>query len=449
MLAPLLTPEISELIKNKDWKTLKNILSGWPAPDVADIIQSLDDKDMLLLYRFLPIEQASEVFAELESHNQELVLNTLNDDRLKEIFMELSVDDRTELMEELPGELTQKILNLFTNTERGELMAYLGYPEYSVGRLVTPDYVAVKSDWNVERAIRHIRRRGRDAETINVVYIVDARWKLLDDIPIRRFILADPEERVENLMDGHYISIPATDDQEQSYNLMKRYDLNILPVVDSTNTLIGIVTIDDIIDVMEEEVTEDFQKSSAISPFETSYISTSPFLLYRKRVGWLLILLLADFLSSSVIAHFQGELQAVIALTFFIPVLIDSGGNTSSQSSTLIIRAIAIGELSLGKWFKVIQKELVTGLLLGITLGAALYARSFFWKGGPEIGMVVGISMICIILWANILGSLLPIVLTKLKLDPAVISSPLLTTVVDSTGLIIYFSVANVLLHIH
>lgn len=449
MLTPLLTPEIIDLIDRKDWKTLKDVLSFWPAPDLADLLKSLNEKDMLLLFRFLPIDQASEVFSELDAKNREIILNTLSDGHLKEIFMELSADDRTDLMEELPGRLTQRLLNLLSQKERAEAMAYLGYPENSVGRLVTPDYVAVRNDWTVDKAINHIREKGRDAETINVVYIVDARWHLLDDMPIRRFILGKPDEKVENLMDEHVISISANEDQENAYNLMKRYDLNILAVVDSTNILIGIVTIDDILDVMEEEVTEDFQKSSAIRPLDIEYTSASPFFLFRKRVGWLLILLLADFLSSSVIASYQGSLEAVIALSFFIPVLIDSGGNTASQSSTLIIRAISIGELPLARWFEVARKELLTGLLLGIALGAALYIRSYFWKGGPAVGLVVGLSMIVIILWANIVGSLLPIILTKFKLDPAVISSPLLTTMIDSTGLLIYFNIARELLPMH
>jgi magnesium transporter len=238
------------------------------------------------------------------------------------------------------------------------------------------------------------------------------------------------------------------EDQEEAYQRIKKYNLDVLPVVDGDGILLGIVTVDDILDVLEEEITEDFQKSSAIVPIEERYTTVGITTLYRKRVGWLMLLLVADFLSSSVIAHFQGALQTVIALAFFIPVLIDSGGNVASQSSTLIIRALALGELTLKKWFSVVKKELWVGIMLGVTLGALLYIRSFFWRGGPTVGLIVGMAMIAITLWANLLGSVLPMILTRLKLDPAVISSPLLTTVVDSTGLFIYFSLARVVFHI-
>jgi magnesium transporter len=247
-------------------------------------------------------------------------------------------------------------------------------------------------------------------------------------------------------MDQSVISIGAKQDREEAYRLIKRYDLNVLPVVDEENILIGIVTVDDIIDVLEEEITEDFQKSSAISPVEENYALASPFLLYKKRVGWLSLLLIADFLSATVLAHFEYALKAVIALTFFIPVLIDSGGNTAAQASTLVIRALATGELTLQRWWHVMRKEIIVGLMLGLSLAVILFARSVFWRGGSEVGLVAGLSMFAIIVWANLLGSLLPILLTRLRIDPAVTSSPMLTTIVDSSGLVIYFTVATYLL---
>ncbi len=308
---------------------------------------------------------------------------------------------------------------------------------------MTPDYIALRPDWNIEKALKHIRKRGKDAETINMIYVTDKDWKLIDDVPIRRFILAKQQQLVSEIMDYKFIAINAMEDQENAYHIMKKYNLNVLPVVNSEGILLGIVTIDDILDVLEEEITEDFHKTSAVSPVEESYTFASPGLLYRKRMGWLMLLLVADFFSSSIIAHFQNALQAVIALAFFIPVLIDSGGNIAAQSSTLVIRALATGELTLGKWFSVVKKELFVGIMLGITLGIILYARSYFWRGGPQVGLIVGLSMVMITLWSNLLGGLLPIVLTKFKLDPAVISGPLLTTVVDSTGLLIYFMLAQ------
>ena len=442
-IAHLLTPEITELIEQNDWINLKNLISDWPSPDIADLLGYLDSRDSVILFRLLPKNMASDVFAKLEISDQEDLLNRIGNSELENLILNTAYDDRTDLFEDLPGRLTQKILNILPVNERIKSLELLGYPAMSVGRLMTPNYIAVKSNLNIQKAIDHIRSRGRDAETVDIIYVVDNEWKLLDDVPIKRFILAKPDQIVADIMDFNFICIEAKQDQEQAYHLIERYDLTVLPVVDTDGVLLGIVTVDDIIDVLEEEVTEDFHKTSAINPVEEKYTLATPFLLYKKRVGWLTILLLADFISSNILAHYEFALKAVISLAFFIPILIDSGGNTAAQSSTLVIRALATGELTLKKWFQVVRKELLIGLMLGLTLASILYIRSFFWKGGPQVGLVVGFSMFIIIIWANLLGSLLPIILTKFKFDPAVISSPLLTTIVDSTGLINYFTSAQ------
>jgi len=444
MFTQLILPEVEDLIERKDWNALKEALSEIDVHDIAELLENLDEKEAVIVFRLVSKDKASDVFAELDPSLQEYLLKHIVGKELKDLLEDLSPDDRTALFEDLPGRMTQKLLNILPPEERKESLQLLGYPEESVGRLMTPDYVAVRPHWTIEKAIDHIKKRGRDAETINMIYVVDDRWKLVDDIPIRRFLLAEPGQSVADIMDHKFIAINALKDQEEAYQVIKKYNLNVLPVVDGEGILLGIVTVDDILDVIEEEVTEDFQKASAIVPIEESYYAVGIGTLYKKRAGWLMLLLVADFLSSSVIAHFQDALQAVIALAFFIPVLIDTGGNIASQSSTLIIRALAMGELTIRKWFSVVKKELVIGLMLGLTLGLVLYIRSFFWRGGPTVGMVVGMAMMAISLWANLLGSLLPIVLTRFKLDPAVISSPLLTTVVDSTGLLIYFSLARV-----
>ncbi len=449
MIETYLKPETRRLVDQKDWKNLKEHLVDWPTQDVADLIEHLDEKDAVMLFRLLSKDRAAEVFAQLEPPIQEALVKAFGNLELKKIVTELSPDDRTELFDDLPGALTQRVMNLLPKGDLKEAVELLGYPEHSVGRLMTPDYVAVRQNWTVKRAIDHIRRVGKDAETINMIYVTDTKWKLLGNIPIRKFLLAEEDQIVEELMGKKVIAIEATEDQEVAYHLMKHYDLNVLPVIDSSAVLLGIVTIDDIIDVSEEEITEDFQKTAAVEPVEQNYMLASPLLLYKKRIGWLLLLLVANFFSSNVIAHFEYALQSVMALAFFIPVLIDSGGNTASQSATLVIRAISTGELSLNKWFNVIKKELLVGLMLGITLGIVIFLRSYFWDGGLEIGAVIGLSLVAVMLWSNFLGSLLPIALTKMKLDPAVVSSPLLTTVIDATGLIIYFSIAGVILHLN
>ncbi len=449
MFSKLILPEFQEYLKNKDYRMIKLIFTESLPQDIAEILRKMDKKHLIVLFRLIPKEKIGDVFSELDSEIQNFILKNFNDEELKKLIEELDPDDRTELFEELPGEFTQKLINLLSVEERDEVLKLLGYPENSVGRLMTPDYVAVRPEWSIEKSLNHIKKFGKDAETIDMIYVVDKNWKLIDDIPIRRFILSENNICVKDIMDYSFVCINAYEDQEEAYKLIKKYNLTVLPVVDNDGILLGIVTVDDIIDINEEEVFEDFQKTSAISPIETNYFTAPSLFLYKKRIGWLFILLITDFLSSSIIAHFEGAIKAVIALAFFIPVLIDSGGNIASQSSTLIIRSLATGELTVKDWFSVMKKELLIGILIGITLGLTLYLRSFFWRGGPTVGMVVGMAMIGISLWSNLLGSLLPIVLTKFNLDPAVISSPLLTTVVDSTGLIIYFSLACLVFHIH
>ncbi len=444
MFTRLILPDIEELIEKKDWNALKQVLSGIDVHDIAELLGTLDEKEAVIVFRLVSREKQADVFAELDPSLQEYLLRHIVGRDLQALIEDLSPDDRTALFEDLPGQMTQKLLNILSPEERKESLELLGYPEESVGRLMTPDYVAVRPGWTIEKAIAHIKEKGRDAETINMIYVVDDRWKLLDDIPIRRFLLAAPERRVSDIMDRKFVAIGVLEDREEAYLVIKKYNLNVLPVLDDEGILLGIVTVDDILDVLEEEITEDFQKSSAIVPIEESYYAVGISTLYKKRVGWLMLLLVTDFLSSSIIAHFENALKAVIALAFFIPVLIDSGGNIAAQSSTLIIRALAMGEVTVKKWFSVVRKELVIGLMLGLTLGLMLYVRGFFWRGGPTVGMVVGLAMVVITLWSNLLGSLLPMLLTKFNLDPAVISSPLLTTVVDSTGLLIYFSLARV-----
>ncbi len=445
MLKELLKPEIKELIEQKNWRVLREAIIFWPPPDIADLLEDMETEDALRLFLLLPRELAADVFTEMEPDLQLELLQLLTNEQVKQIILELFPDERTALFEVLPGKVTNRLLNLLPPDERREALQLLGYPEDSVGRLMTPDYVAVKPDWNISRALEHIRKYGKDAETINIIYVIDRAGHLLDDIPLRKFILAHPDDKVESLMDWEVISVSAYADQEEAVKLFERYDLYALPVVDDENVLLGIVTADDIFDVIEEEVTEDIQKTGAVTPLGTSYISASPVMLYRKRIFWLSFLAVSGFLTSSVIAIFQDTLAAIISLTFFIPVLIGTGGNTSNQVSALVIRALATGELTIKRWFDVVKKELAVGILLGITLGILLYLWGY-WKGGPQIAPVVAVSVILIVLWSNLVGSILPIILTRIGLDPAFISSPLLSTFLDVTGLLIYFVVANFML---
>lgn len=439
---------IKELINERKWIALREEVKDIPAPDLADFILSLDKADRILVFRLLPRDQASEVFASLEPSYRDDLLMALSDEETRVLLADLKPDDRTDLLEELPGQVVQRMLNLLKPEDLREAIGLLGYPEESVGRLMTPDYVAVRSFWTIEKALEHIRTKGKESETINVIYVTDARWKLLDALELRKFILADPEDHVEDIMDYSYVSILVTEDREKAVQLIKRYDLEALPVVDSEGILLGIVTVDDVMDVAEEEATEDFHKTAAVAPLRLSYPETGVVGLFKRRIGWLLFLVFLNLVSSGVIAAFEKALSKAIVLAFFLPLLADSGGNVGSQSATIIIRALAVGEISTKDWLKALLKELGVGLLLGATMGLASWVLGFI-RGDWRVGIVVGFSMILIVIIANLIGLVLPMLLTKLKLDPATASSPLLTTIIDSAGLLIYFTMAGLILHLY
>jgi len=435
-----------ELISRKDWSALKDFLVGTPPPDAADLLEGLEPENALLVFRLLPRDRAGEVFAELEPPAQEALIRKMADGRARAVILELSPDDRTEFFEDLPDSLVRKLVYLLPAGERKLALELLGYPEESVGRLMTPDYVALRPYWTVGESFRHLRKFGSDAETLNVAYVTDETGKLIDDIPIRRLILADPDRKVEELMDRTFISIAAEADQEEAVKLMDRYDLFALPVVDRTGALLGIVTAYDALNVAGEEFTEDVERRAAISPLGLRYSFASTGLLYRSRIIWLVILTLAGFFAAGVISVFEETLERWIVLAFFIPILIGTGGNTGSQSATLVIRALALGDLTLEKWWTVLKKELGVGLMLGAALGVLVYFFGIFWEEGTAMGLIIGLAMFSVVLWANLAGSVLPIILLKLKLDPAVVSSPLVTTAVDVTGLIIYFLIAQMVI---
>jgi magnesium transporter len=443
----LIYPEIQSLIREKKWSDLREAIQEISVPDIADLLLDLDRKERIVLFRLLPRPLSSEVFSYLESGHKDALLNEMTDGEAGSLLADLSPDDRTRFFEELPGQVTQRLLNLLSLEDRKETLRLLGYPEESVGRLMTPDYVAVRPEWSIEQAIEHIRRRGKDSETINVIYVVDSSWRLIDDLELRRLILAKPSDAVEQIMDHSFVSISANDDREKAVQLIQRYDLNVLPVVNAGGTLVGIVTVDDVMDVAQEEATEDFQKVAAVAPLKGNYRESNIWSLYRKRIGWLVALVLVSLASSGVIAVYEEILVSAIALAFFIPLLIGSGGNTGSQSATLIVRAIATGDVKAVEWLWAVGREIGVGILLGLTMGFAAWLLGIF-KGGLEIGIVVGLAMASIVAVANLVGVVLPFLLSRFRLDPAVASSPLITSIVDAVGLIIYFSIATRILNI-
>ncbi len=399
--------EIEELLANRELQTLQQRIEGLSAPDIADILLALKEADRFLFFSLLPRGLATEVFAYLEPKYRDKLLEVLSVEETRRLLADLKPDDRIDLFENLPGQAVQRLLNLLSPEDRAEAVQLLGYPPESVGRLMTPDYVAVRPSWTVDRALRHIRSMGRVSETINDIFVTDPEWRLLDALEIRRFILAEPEQSVEELMDRNFVSIPVTADREQAVRLIQRYDLDSLPVVDDDGVPLGIVTSDDVMDVAEEEATEDFHKTAAVTPLRANYGDSGVTSLYAKRIPWLLGLVFLSLISSGILAAYERTLSSVLVLAFFIPLLIDSGGNVGSQSATIIIRSLATGDLRLGQWLRMAAKEMGVGIFLGVTMGAA---TSFvgYYRGGWEIGLVVGITMTVIVVISNLVGASLP-----------------------------------------
>ncbi len=447
----MLEREIIELIEKKDWFNLKEAIVEWPSPDIAELLEELNEENRIIVFRLLPKKLSAEVFDELNPIAKENLISKLTDEHIRNILSELPPDERTDLFEELPGKITQRLLNLLSPSDRKESLKLLGYPENSVGRLMTPDYVAIKRDWTIERALRHIREFGKNAETINVVYVVDENWKLLDDISLGKLILSDPNEIVEKIMDFNFIAIEVYRDQEEAANLMRKYDLIVLPVIDDEGFLLGIVTVDDVLNVVEQEHTEDMTKIFGITPESagveliTDLLKTPIKNLYRSRVIWLIFLLFMDLFTGGIINKFNEMIAKYVVLVTFLPVIIDTAGNAGGQSATLIIRSMALGKIKVKDWFKMFGREIFVALLLGLTMGFGISFMGMI-RGGREICKVVVISMVVNVIVGCLMGMALPFIFTKLKKDPATASAPLITTLADIVGTGIYLTIATIML---
>lgn len=443
MLKELLRPEIEDIIKQRRWKDLRIGLEGWEPAEIAELLLEIEKEYKVLLFRALPREVSTQVFSHIDSDERDQLLNDLTDGETRRLLADMSPDDRTSLLEELPSKVTKSLMNMLSAEDLKEARYLLGYPEESIGRLMTPDFVTVQPEYTIKEAIEHIRKFGKDSETIYRVYVIDDNGRLIDDILLKNLILADENMLISDLMDDSFLSLSAFEDREEAVKMLEKYDVLALPVVDSNGNIVGIVTFDDIYDVSEEETTEDFQRTSGINPLDQSYLSASVWKLYGKRIPWLLAMVFANFITASVISHYDYVTVAFVSLVAFIPLLTGTGGNSGSQSATLIIRGIATDDIRYKDWALVFRKELVVGLLLGISLAVVAFARGFLEAdNGLNLAWVISISLIVLILWSNIIGSLLPILLHKMNLDPAVISGPVITTIVDVSGLLIYFNIA-------
>lgn len=442
------TSALKILIENKQWGKLREELSAWPVADIGEFLFELDKADQVLVFRLLPRDISSEVFTYLKKDQRNALLAALSDEETRTLLHNMEPDDRTNLFEELPGRVTQKLLNFLSPGELEKTRELMGYPEESIGRIMTPNYVAVRPGWTIGQGLEQVRTKGKeDSETLNVIYVTDSNWKLLDALELQRFIFNPPDTRIEALMDNTFVSLPAFEDREEAVYTMSKYDLSALPVVDSEGVLLGVVTFDDVMDVAEEEATEDFHKGAAVTPLKNSYYETGVRELFKKRISWLIALVFVNLVSLEILAAYQEILASTIALTFFIPLLIGSGGNAGAQSATLMVRALGTGDIEPGQWLMTLLKELSVGAALGLTMGVAAAVLGII-RGGPEIAIIVCISMITIVMVANIIGVMMPFILTRLNLDPAVASNPLITSITDATGLSIYLAISTWILHL-
>ncbi|NLN96666.1 MAG: magnesium transporter [Bacteroidales bacterium] len=432
-----------DLIRQKNWRALRASIEDIDPIISAGIVEELSDEDDIIYFRLLPREYAKETFQHLTHDKQEQIIEGLasNANRVAGLLNDLNPDDRTAFFEELPGNISQRLIQLLSPEERAITIRLLGYPEQSIGRLMTPEFVAVKPDYTVQQAIDHIRQFGRDSETLNVIYVVDSNWKLIDDIRMREIILADPDQPIQDLMTGYFVALNAFDDQEVAIGVFQEQDRTALPVTDSNGILIGIVTFDDVMDVAEEESTEDFHKFGSVQATVVSPLKAKVTDLYQKRIVWLLALVFVNVFSGAALAKYEDVITSAVALIFFLPLLIDSSGNAGSQSATLMIRSLAIGDVETKDWVRLLGKEFLVSLLLGITMALGVsFVASF---RAPEYIMVIAITMVLTVMTGSLIGMLLPFIFTKLKLDPATASAPLITSIADISGVIIYFSIAS------
>ena len=456
MVGKILIPEIQSMIEARNFTALRELFSEMPPADVAEIILDLPEDEQVIIFRILPHALAADVFEylDVDVEAQQQLLRGMAHEQVVSILNEMSPDDRTALLEELPSAAARQLIRLLTPEERRIAQALLGYPEGSVGRLMTPDLVAVDAGWTVSEVLNYIRDHGQDSETLNVVYVVDDRGKLIDDVRIREFLLKPLEMKVSDLMEENFIALNVTDSQQEALNVFRKYDRTVLPVVDSSGVLLGLVTIDDMLDVAEEEATEDIQKFGGMEAMEEPYMRIPLWRMVRKRATWLVVLFIGEMLTASAMGYYEGAIAKAVVLALFLPMIISSGGNSGSQASMLIIRAMALGEVTLRDWWRVMRKEVIAGLMLGCVLGAIGFLRVAVWAQfsnvyGPHwmlVAVTVGVALIGVVLWGSLSGSMLPFILRRVGADPATSSAPFVATLVDVTGLVIYFSIALLIL---
>ncbi len=448
-----LTETIKVLLDDKKFSTLRDILITMKPFDIAAVFENLQDEKMPILFRILPKELAAETFVEMDDETQEFLIHGFSDSELKEVVDELFVDDAVDLIEEMPANVVKRILRQADKDMRKQINELLKYPEDSAGSIMTTEFIVLRPDMTAEMAIKRIRRTGVDKETIYTCYVTDANNKLIGITTVKDLLLAEDDELVKSIMEENVISVTTLADQEQVAQMFSNYNFLALPVVDNENRLVGIVTIDDAIDVIQEEATEDIEKMAAVLPSDKPYMKTSVFGLYKKRAPWLLILMLSATFTSAIISSFEAVLANVLILSSFIPMITGSGGNAGSQASVSVIRALSLGEIQFKSIFLVLWKEFRVSILCGVTLAAANFVKLLLFDlNGQEnafmIALVISLTLVGTIIMAKLVGSSLPLLASKVGFDPAVMANPLISTVCDSLSLLIYFGVAKLILQL-
>lgn len=447
--------ELRELIRQQSWNELRDRLTDMHPSDVADLIIALPREEEGFVFRVLPRDEAGEVFSYLPPDHQEGLIESLTNEQVHNVLAEMNPDDRTRLLEEMPAEVTRRLMTALSPEDLKNARWLLGYPEDTAGRYMTPRYVTIQAEMTAGEALDHIRKTGPGKETVNVVYIVDQRGRLVEDIRLSSLVLSDPLARVTEIDDPPLVKMNATDDREEVLKAFEKYDRLALPVTDADGHMLGIITVDDVLDVAEQEATEDIQKLGGMEALDAPYLQVNVLSMIRKRAGWLSALFLGEMLTATAMSYFEKEIARAVVLALFVPLIISSGGNSGSQATSLIIRSLALRELRLRDWFRVFRREIISGLVLGSLLGFIGFVRIVLWEklGLTEYGvhymlvaLTVWLSLIGVVMFGTIAGSMLPFVLRKLGFDPATASAPFVATLVDVTGLCIYFTVALLIL---
>jgi len=447
-------PKIYALIEQGAHEELESALETWLPDELAELCADLNPTEQTVVFNAIDRDRSYQTFELLDLNAQVLLLDVLRNRQVQLILNDMSADNRTALLEQLDTEQLNKLLKLLTQKERRVALSLLGYPEDSIGRLMTPDYIAVNQDWTVREVLDYIRRVGEKSETLDVIYIVDDMGYLMDDINIGDILLADDNVPVKDLLDGKFSSLLVTADEEVAVNAFSNTTRVALPVTDAGGLLLGIITVDDVLDLAQKEDTEDMQKIGAVEALEDPYMEVGLVQMLKKRAPWLVILFIGELFTASAMGFFENEIAKAVVLALFIPLIVSSGGNSGSQASTLIIRALALGEITVGDWWRIMRKEIITGALLGLILGTLGFVRVGAWNVFTDIygeqwiaiGLTIGISVSFVVLWGTVMGSMMPLLLKRLGADPATSSAPFIATLVDVTGLIIYFSIAALLL---